>query len=127
MEEDEEENDFQTTKPKKTSLIFEKNVQNQYKRSTRPKRNLPLSLKSTRSKKKACSIKIFLEKNPSTSSNAKDQLNFCPICQLPFHLLIGVSAHGHVQECVNDYSESSGMVTQLTLELHNCIQNYLKF
>ena len=76
----------------------------------KPKRSLPLSLKSTRSKKKARSIKMFLEKNLSGTLGRKDQLDFCPVCQVPFRILIGLSVESHVQECVANYSESSGMV-----------------
>ena len=76
----------------------------------KPKRSLPLSLKSTRSKKKARGIKMFLEKNSSGTFGRKDQLDFCPVCQVPFRILIGLSAEIHVQECIANYSESSGMV-----------------
>ena len=77
----------------------------------KPKRSLPLSLKSTRSKKKARSIKMFLEKKYSSETlGRKDQLDFCPVCQVPFRILIGLSVESHVQECVANYSESSGMV-----------------
>jgi hypothetical protein len=114
----EDENDFQMIKRKKSSSLFDNNSQKQYRKNINPKRSLPLSLKSTRSKKKACSIETFLEKNLEKNQNGttgtliegKDQLNFCPVCQLPFRILIGLSVEGHVQECVANYSESSGMV-----------------
>ena len=114
MEEDEEdEHDFQMIKQRKTSLKCENNSQKQHGRNNKPKRSLSLSLKSTRSKKKACSIKMFLEKNQINGTlDGKDQLKlkFCPVCQLPFRILIGLSVEGHVQECIANYSESSGMV-----------------
>jgi hypothetical protein len=110
----EDENDFQMIKRKKSSSLFDNNSQKQYRKNINPKRSLPLSLKSTRSKKKACSIETFLEKNQNgttgTFTEGKDQLNFCPVCQLPFRILIGLSVEGHVQECVANCSESSGMV-----------------
>ena len=111
-EEDENSSDLEI-KRKKTCSFFENNSQTHYRRNIKPKRSLPLSLKSTRFKKKAGgsnNIKTFFESRNKTLDGT-DKLKFCPVCQLPFRTLIGVSIQGHVQECVTNYLEPSGMVT----------------
>lgn len=111
MEDEEDESDS-VIKRENTSSFFENNFQTHYRRNVKPKRSLPLSLKSTRSKKKACTssnIKTFFE-NKNGTSDGTDKLKFCPICQLPFRILVGLSVEDHVQNCVTKYAEPSGMV-----------------
>ena len=113
---EEDESDFEVIKRKKTSSFFSNNFQTHYRRNVKPKRSLPLSLKSVRSKKKACgsnNIKAFFEKQNRTldgSLDGTDKLKFCPVCQVPFPILVGLSVEDHVQDCVTKYAEPSGMV-----------------
>ncbi|XP_028391269.1 DNA cross-link repair 1A protein-like [Dendronephthya gigantea] len=102
-----EEDDFQAVKKIKMGSIFENYSHSQRIRNTKVKRGRSLSLKSTRTKKNASRNTTIFERRPQdVTLDDKNQLMFCPVCQLPVHLLIGLSLDGHVQACVASFSES---------------------
>lgn len=106
-----EEDDFQVEKKKKTGSTFKNYSQSKRIRNTKGKRGISLSLKSTRNNKSASINRTFFERKQLDGKfNDKDQLMFCPVCQLPIHLLVGLSLEGHVQECVASFSGPLGIV-----------------